>query len=238
MTKFVSTITALAITFSSFTSAHAQNCDREALARTARAYKMQASDAQMIADNFKDMNTDAVKWNHRSIITMVSSLTLLFTAEFFLVGETSVGVVGKAGMAHSNAVEGLAQFIAARVQNQFLGFALVYASPAVTIPPLNSIAASTIINMRNGEDKAQESIHKEQKILVTMSEEAIKQRIEVLRAQQSTLIEQAPNQFLDGLTLGALDNAWTLSLYENSQRLADLNNQLYALKTTELLQCR
>ncbi|QDK37618.1 hypothetical protein [Bdellovibrio sp. NC01] len=238
MNKLVSTVTALALTFSSLTMAHAQNCDREALARMSRAYKMQASDAQMIADNFKDMNTDAVKWNNRSLITMVSSLALLFTAEYLLVGEGSVGVVGKAGAAHSNAVEGVAEFVAARIQNQFLGAALVAASPAVTIPPVNSIAASVIINMRNSESKAQENIHNEQKVLVTMSEEAIKQRIEVLRAQQSALIEQAPNQFLDGLSLGALDNAWTLSLYENSQRLADLNNQLYALKTTELLQCR
>nr|WP_295905908.1 hypothetical protein [uncultured Bdellovibrio sp.] len=239
MNRFVSALTALSLVFS-YGTAQAQNCDKEILARHARAYHMQAQDMQVVADSFKEMHEGASKDHYNSVVLAVGSMALLFIAESMVAAEgaSSYGIVGKAGAAHSNFMEGTAQFIANRIQNQFLSGALIAASPAITMPPVSSVVAWTILDLQNRESKVAEKLEHENKILITMSEEQIKSRIEVLRQQQSALIEKAPNQLLDGLTLGALDNAWTLTTYQNMQLIADLYKQLANLKTTELLQCK
>jgi hypothetical protein len=220
------------------TAAATAACDAKALAREARAYRMQANDMQMIADDFREMHESAAKDAKNSIVLAVSSLALLFVGEGLIASSgaeavSSMGVVGRGAYAHSQLTEGAAQVIANRIQNEFVAAIPVVLSPAVTVPAVDPIVASVLIDLRFPED----TIDQTRAEVARLNEEDLFQQYEAAKKLQGDLIDQAPNQFLDGLSLGTLDKRWTFKTYTNMQKIADLAKQIADVKTSRALSC-
>ena len=81
-----------------------------------------------------------------------------------------------------------------------------------------------------------ENISKRDEFLA-LTERMVLSQIEERRLRQAQLLEKAPNQVLDGLTLGALDKKWTYQMWENAEASAELIEKLAEIKTQQLTAC-
>lgn len=239
MSRILSVIIAASLILGS--TAHASesvSCNKEQVARMARLYRMQADDMKAITGSFKELYDQASRDQRLSLGVAISSMTLLFAAEIMVgaggTAVTSGGFISRAAYAHGQFIEGAANVIAAKVGETFLGAVIAVGSPAVTMPYINTVVASTLIELKNPDVVAEQP---QNTPLVRVSEEQLLQAINDLQVQRGQILEQAPNQFLDGLTLGSLDKAWTLRMYNNMTLTDSLYEQLANLKAYELTQC-
>ncbi|WP_374034120.1 hypothetical protein ACES2I_16345 [Bdellovibrio bacteriovorus] len=239
MSRLLSVLIAASLLLGQTAQASDSKCNSEALARQARLYRMQADDMKAISALFKENYDEATRDQHLSLGIALSSMTLLFAAEVMIgaggAAVTSGGFISRAAYAHGQFIEGAANVIAAKVGETFLGAVAVVGSPAVTMPYINTVVASTLIEMKNPDVVAELPQNGE---LVRMNEAQLLQQISDLREKFQHTLEASPNQILDGLTLGSLDKAWTLRLYNNMTLTASLYEQLAIQKAFQLTQCQ
>lgn len=220
-------------------SAKASSCNPYQLAQKSKLYNLQARDARENAQNFQEIYSEAYKDVTRSQMIMATSAFLLFAAELMIVAEGAAvavpthGIIAKLGYGHAQATEALAIRVGGMFSNEFLTVLPAFASHFIVNPHLLTLGASTI----GGTQASPEDDISKKDEFMQMTEKLILSQIDDRRNRQAQLLEKAPNQFLDGLTLGALDKKWTYQMWENAQSTADLMESLAKVKARQLTDC-
>lgn len=220
--------------------AKALTCDTLQLARKAKLYNLQAKDARENAQVFQEIYSEAYKDVTRSQMILAASAFLLFSGELMLAAESGAvlavptrGLIGRLGYMHAQATEALAVRTAGMFSNEFLTVLPSFASTFVAHPHLLMLGASTYGGLQSGPE---DDISKRDEF-IGMAEKMILTHLEDRRLRQAQLLDKAPNQFLDGLSLGALDKKWTYQMWENAQASADLMENLAKIKSQQLTDC-
>lgn len=220
-------------------SSKASSCNPYLLAQKSKLYNLQARDARENAQNFQEIYSEAYQDVTRSQMIMATSAFLLFAAELMIVAEGAAvatptrGIIAKLGYGHAQATEALAIRAGGMFSNDFLTLLPGVASHFIVNPHLLTLGASTIGGTQAGPE---DDISKKDEFM-QMTEKMILSQLEDRRIRQAQLLEKAPNQFLDGLTLGALDKKWTYQNWENAQATADLMESLARVKARQLTDC-